>query len=131
MIYLYLNAQDKEQKVGVSDIAKGIGSPQPFTSKVLQRLSKSKLIRSSPGPGGGYYLAEGADYRLAEIMEAINEAHFLTSCILGFEHCTSENPCALHDQFASAKNEMNTLFNDMTISQVSESVRKGDTSLLD
>jgi Rrf2 family protein len=130
MIHLYLNARGNERKVGVSDIAEGIGSPKPFTAKVLQRLSKSRLIRSSPGPGGGYYLPESSDYTIAEVMLAINEAHFLTSCLLGFEKCSSDRPCALHEGFVSARSEMNVLFNNTTISQASESIENGDASLL-
>jgi Rrf2 family protein len=130
MIHLYLNALGEERKVGVSNIAEGIGSPKPFTAKVLQRLSKSRLIRSSPGPGGGYYLPENSNYTLKEVIEAVNEAHFLTSCLLGFEECSSEHPCALHERFVSTRTEMNVLFNNVTISEASESVKNGNALLL-
>ncbi len=130
MILLALNAQNKKQKVSVSEIAKGIGAPQHFIAKVLQKLSRSRLIKSSPGPGGGYFLPEGADYTISEVMAAMDEAHVLTSCVLGFEECSLENPCPLHEQFAVIREEMNLLFNNLTISKVSKSVKEGDSSLL-
>lgn len=130
MIYLYSNARGNDRKVTVSAIAKGIGSPPPFTAKVLQKLSKKRLIRSTPGPGGGYYLPDASDFTIAEVMQAINEAYFLKSCLLGFEKCSSDHPCALHEGFVSAREEMNTLFNKMTISQASESIKSGNALLL-
>ena len=62
-----LKYTEKERKSRVASIVGEIGSPQPFTAKVLQRLSKTRLIRSSPGPGGGYYFPESSDYTLTNL----------------------------------------------------------------
>lgn len=131
-IMIFLAATDRrKERIGVKDISEGIGSPKAFTSKVLQQLSKSKLIRSTPGPGGGYYLPEEANYNLSEIMAAINEDHVLTACVLGFEECSADHPCAVHHQFVIAREQLKTTFDKITISKLSKSVEEGNTNLLE
>ena len=40
-------------KVSIKEIAKGIDSPEHFIAKILQELSKKKLLQSMKGPKGG------------------------------------------------------------------------------
>jgi len=40
-------------RLSINDIAVAIDSPEPFTAKILQTLSKHKIISSAKGPGGG------------------------------------------------------------------------------
>jgi len=131
MIFLVSATRGSDRKVSVAEICEGIGSPRPFTAKVLQRLSKSRLIDSSPGPGGGYFLRGNADYTLAEVMAALDEDYFLSGCVLGFQQCSEDNPCPLHYRFVEARAEMNTVFKGMTVSEIGESVSRGESTLLD
>ena len=41
-------------RLGLITIAKKIDSPEAFTSKILQKLVKEKIIFSIKGPGGGF-----------------------------------------------------------------------------
>ena len=44
-----------EQTLGIDEIAKAIGSPQSFTAKILQMLTKdNKIVSSARGPHGGF-----------------------------------------------------------------------------
>ena len=56
---LYLSVHSSEdQKLGAREIAEAIDVPKPYLAKILQQLSKHKLISSSKGTGGGFYLTE-------------------------------------------------------------------------
>ena len=44
----------EENKIGIDEIAKVIGSPKSFTAKILQQLSKNQIIDSIKGPNGGF-----------------------------------------------------------------------------
>ena len=56
---LYLAMHTNEQhKVGVKKIAEELESPQPFLAKLLQQLNKGKLVSSTKGPNGGFYLSK-------------------------------------------------------------------------
>ena len=48
----------KNEKVSLKDVAKAIGSPEAYTSKILQQLSRSNVIRSEKGPAGGFSIDE-------------------------------------------------------------------------
>ena len=51
----------EEKKLGIAEIAKAIDSPKSFTAKILQLLTKNnKIISSSRGPNGGFYLSPQA-----------------------------------------------------------------------
>ena len=51
MLHVAHKSQAKE-RVGVKDIAKAINSPEAFTGKIMQQLSKRGLVRSIKGPSG-------------------------------------------------------------------------------
>lgn len=57
---IYISQKGTEEKmVGLAEIAKAIDSPQSFTAKILQRLSRdNKIISSARGPNGGFYITE-------------------------------------------------------------------------
>jgi len=53
---LYLAINNKEnKKFGVKKIAAELETPQPFLAKLLQQLTRNKLVSSAKGPTGGFY----------------------------------------------------------------------------
>ena len=44
----------ENRKVGLKEIADAIDSPTAFTAKILQKLSKNKIINSTKGVNGGF-----------------------------------------------------------------------------
>lgn len=44
-------------KVQQRDITAKLESPDAFTAKIVQQLSKNKFIRSMKGPTGGYFIS--------------------------------------------------------------------------
>ena len=44
-----------DKKVSLKDIAKAIDSPEAYTSKILQQLSRNFIINSDKGPTGGFF----------------------------------------------------------------------------
>ena len=45
----------KDKKVGLKAVADAINSPEPFTAKILQLLSKNGVVDSTRGPYGGFF----------------------------------------------------------------------------
>ena len=48
----------EEKKLGLEEIARAIDSPQSFTAKILQSLTREKIVSSARGPNGGFFLSE-------------------------------------------------------------------------
>ncbi len=59
-IYIAKNSSPGK-KIGIDEIAKAIDSPQSFTAKILQALTRDgNLVSSVRGPNGGFFLTEDA-----------------------------------------------------------------------
>ena len=103
MIYLALQQKSGLVYVGVTAVSEAIGSPRYFTAKILQQLSKAKLIDSQRGPNGGFYLPADSQVSLADIVRVIDGDQLLDGCILGFEECSDLRPCPAHYKFKSVR----------------------------
>ena len=116
----------KGDHVGLKLIAKEIDSPQAFTAKILQRLVRADLLKSVRGPHGGFKINErhGPIY-LRNIVEAIDGDGLLTDCVLGFEKCSSEEPCAVHYKFIEIRNELKRTLSDTHIEEIAGIVSSG------
>lgn len=105
-----------EKKIGIEEISKAINSPQYFTAKILQILTKQKVIFSSPGPHGGFYLSAKTKKKpIRTILKAMGENDVLEKCILGLKLCSEKSPCPLHEQYKVIKLQMIGLFEEKSI----------------
>jgi len=106
-LYIAEQALHNDEKIGVKDIAKQIESPEAFTAKILQILSKNKIIKSLKGPSGGFYIPKEQleNIKLSAIVMAIDGDYIYKGCGLGLSQCNEEKPCPVHDQFKEIRNE--------------------------
>ncbi len=120
----------KGNHVGLKTIAKEIDSPQAFTAKILQRLVRANLLTSVRGPHGGFKINDrrGSIY-LKDIVEAIDGDALLTNCVLGFEKCSSEEPCAVHYKFVEIRDQLKRTLSDTHIEEIAGIVSSGSGTL--
>lgn len=82
------SVHEDEAYLNVKDISQRTGASQAHLSKVLQRLAKAGLVRSSTGPRGGFTLAKPTDQiTLLDIYEAIEGPIELPNCLLRRDGC--------------------------------------------
>ena len=82
-------------------IAGGTQIPARYLYRVLQTLVKRKLVRSQPGPGGGYTLTRGPeDVSLLDVVSAVAPIARIRSCPLGLE--SHKDLCPLHKHLDDA-----------------------------
>ncbi len=124
-IYIAQNSS-KEKKVSIQSIAKAIDSPRSFTAKILQQLTRdNKIVISTPGPHGGFYISEKARKLPARsILKAMDEEEALEKCILGLKQCSDVNPCPMHPQYKSIKKRLKELFETKTIQNLADELDK-------
>lgn len=83
-----LLAKHPSEHLTTKRIARETGASHAHLSKVLQRLAKSGLVKSTPGPRGGFTLAKPADQiTLLDVYEAIEGPIEMPSCYLGKKDC--------------------------------------------
>lgn len=108
-------------KTNVKEIATQADVPESYIAKVLQILTKAKLVNSLKGPGGGFLLPENhKDLMLVDIVLAIDGDSLFTSCGLGLKECSETNPCPLHDKFRDVRNDLKKMLTTTSISELSE-----------
>lgn len=116
------------RRAGLMEIADEIGSPAPFTAKILQQLAPAGLVRSFRGRHGGFE-AVTPNITLGTVVAAIDGDRFLKACILGFDHCSSTVPCPLHNEFQSVRSELRATLNDTTLAELSHRLDQGGSFL--
>jgi Rrf2 family iron-sulfur cluster assembly transcriptional regulator len=119
------------KRVGLRDIAKKIDSPEAFTAKILQILSKNNIVNSIKGVGGGFEIPREImkDIKLAQIVNALEGDRVFTGCGLGLTHCSEDHPCPMHEKFKSIRNELEFMLENTNLEELALGIKSGDTFL--
>lgn len=114
---MVLIATQPERRVANREIATALQASENHLSKVLQRLTRSGLLRSTRGPRGGFILGrDAAKITLLEIYESIDGPIDETGCLFNRSICNGTNcflGSLLHDLSQTVRNH----FGDSTLEQ--------------
>lgn len=118
VLYLALHT-DENNKMMVKDISERINVPKAYIAKLLQELSKRKIISSTKGPKGGFYLnPSNRNETIIQIIEVIDGKKKMESCLLGLEDCNEEKPCPIHRLISPSRSKMIALLESKTINDL-------------
>ncbi|MBS1949650.1 MAG: hypothetical protein OJF59_002728 [Cytophagales bacterium] len=106
-----------ENKIGIQAIAEDIDSPQMFTAKIMQMLTKgNKVVCSVRGPGGGFYMTESQKkLPIAAILHAVGDEDIFHRCVLGLHECSDKTPCPIHSEYRPIRKQITHLFQSKSI----------------
>jgi Rrf2 family protein len=124
---IFVAQKSKENvRVGVKEISKGTDSPEHFMAKIMQQLSKRKLLHSVKGPNGGFFMDETDQRRtIADVVKAIDGDTFYTDCVLGLKVCSEKTPCPVHSQYKEIKKEITKMIENNTIADFDKKLNSG------
>ena len=126
MIFISQKSRDG-QRVGVKQVAESIDAPEHFIAKILQELSRKKLVQSMKGPNGGFYLEEDdLSTSLADIVMAIDGNNIYNECVLGLKACSQKNPCPVHNEYKEIKKNLITMLEKNTIGNFKDKLDSGN-----
>ena len=115
----------KEKFISIYKIAKDLGLSFYFLSKNFQKLVKAGLLESHRGPQGGVRLLKSPSHiKLIDIVTIIDGIDFFNKCILGFEECSNEKPCSIHNLWADKRNQILIMFENTTLEDVINNIEK-------
>ncbi|MFD2099119.1 RrF2 family transcriptional regulator [Flagellimonas iocasae] len=129
---VYIALQSMEgRRVSVNKIAEEIDSPIAFTAKILQQLSRSKIIHSVKGPTGGFEIerARMDEVKLSMIVHAIDGDEIYVGCGLGLKECNANKPCPLHDKFVDIRNDLRNMLENTSLYELATGLEVGLTYL--
>ena len=88
-------AHAPDETMSADCLAENTKVPRRYLHKVLQDLARGKLVRSQPGPGGGYTLnREPATVSILDVVNAVAPLERIRRCPLGLRSHT--RLCPLH-----------------------------------
>ena len=122
VLYLALHTGD-DTKLMVKDICKPINVPKAYLAKLLQDLSRHKIVSSTRGPKGGFYLSEqNKALVVMDIIDVIDGKKKLESCLLSLKDCNKDKPCPLHQTISSSRSKMIDILKTTSIKDLSENL---------
>jgi Rrf2 family protein len=119
------------KKIGLKEIAESIDSPTAFTAKILQKLTKNKIINSTKGVNGGFEILKDNlnKIRLIQIVTAIDGNSVFLGCGLGLGNCSEDHPCPVHYKFKKVKEDLVSMLENTTLEELAEGVQSGSSFL--
>ncbi len=105
---LDIASQSPKNRLVVSEIAERQRIPVHFLAKIMPRLARAGLVRTSLGVGGGVTLATPADQiSLLQIIQAIDGPLRLNLCSLDPQQCECSQDCAALEVWCRAQAQLN------------------------
>ncbi|MDF3078841.1 MAG: Rrf2 family transcriptional regulator [Sphingobacteriaceae bacterium] len=108
----------KGLKAGITEISDEIGSPVHFTGKILQQLSRKKVISAIKGPNGGYFIENSANVYLVDIVRAIDGNELFSACVMGLKNCSDLRPCPMHEQIKPVRTQLLIEFSKKSVQEL-------------
>lgn len=101
---IYLAKQPQGKIVSLSEVSKAENIPEKFLAKIFQSLTRSGLLRSHRGAGGGFSLARPANkITVKELLESIQGPIYFTKCLSNLYDCDRKDICKLRNLWKKAQ----------------------------
>lgn len=93
-----------------------------YLKRILTTLTTHGIIMSIQGRHGGYSITNKPEnIKIYNIVAAVEDIEKYFGCVLGFDTCSDEHPCALHKKWTSIRDELFSFLNNNTIADVMDS----------
>ncbi len=120
----------ENNRPGVNEIAIEIGAPVAYSAKILQTLTKHRLLDSMKGRGGGFFFSNNQSdltlYNVIHVMEGDASFH---ECGFGLKSCDCNNPCPLHEKYAVIRDGYYEIVKTETIQSLTNKILDGSAVL--
>ena len=112
----------KQKKVvTVAELVKVLGIPQPFLRKILQQLSRNKILNSYKGQSGGFKLRLlSKKIFIIQIIRIFQGEVSLNECFLKRDICPNKGKCILRKKIRLIENNVLTQLRQINIASLVE-----------
>jgi Rrf2 family protein len=120
---IYLGSKSElDEKCSIKQIADGVDENEHTVGKLLQKLVKEKVINSSKGPTGGFYITKDQQKKsLMTIVKVFDGEVVFKQCGLGLNNCNNNHPCAIHNDYKIVRDGFKQLCQDKKIIDLTDS----------
>jgi len=93
--------------------------------KLLQKLHKAKLVKSSMGPKGGFTLSrEPSKITLMQIIKVLQGGVRLNRCLLDGEGCEFESDCKINTKLSCLQLYIDGYLDGITLAEIARAKEK-------
>ncbi len=118
-LMIHLTTLQHGTRVAASEIARGIGAPESFVSKVLQQLVQHSMVTSHRGAGGGFHLAvRPEEVSLLDVVEIVEGPLQINLCLPGEATCDRRSWCGAHPVWSDAQAALKKVLASVSIAQL-------------
>jgi len=110
-------AQTPDQAASADELAAVTKIPRRYLHKVVQDLARASLVRSQPGPGGGYSIVRSPKrITILDVVNAVAPLERIRRCPLGLTSHT--RLCPLHRELDKVYAEAEKAFARVTLDEL-------------
>jgi len=127
---IYLATQSSQHYIPIKEIANTLNISFHFLTKILQILTKERIIDSVKGPGGGVGLKrESNEITILDIINAVDGNNIFDECVLGLPGCSDDNPCPMHSTWGILRKDLYTMLQKETLGDLALQVKNKSIQL--
>ncbi|MDD2751832.1 MAG: Rrf2 family transcriptional regulator [Candidatus Omnitrophica bacterium] len=109
-------AQQERKIIPVSVLVKELKTPRPFLRKILQQLSKAKILKSFKGNHGGFVLVKQPEkIFLVDLIRIFQGPIEINECIFKKKICPNRNFCILRNRISRIEEHVINELREITV----------------
>ena len=113
---VYLASQPPNKISLLSEIAAAVDVPQTFLAKIFQQFSKTGIVKSFQGTGGGFLLAgPPEEITLLQVVEAVEGPILPNRCVLKAGECERDVSCTVHPVWHQVQQKVRGILANITL----------------
>lgn len=117
---IYLASQPPNKISLLSEIAMAVDVPQTFLAKIFQQFSKTGIVKSFRGTGGGFLLAGPPEnITLLQVVEAVEGPILPNRCVLKPGECERDSFCTVHPVWLKVQHQVRDILSGVTLKDLS------------
>jgi len=122
LIRLYRDMVEKGvRSVSIAEISEEEGIPRAYLARIFHMLARAKILTSQKGLGGGFkFRIPPEQITLWDIVRVFDNVDVYDECVIGWEKCSDEKPCPLHEKFKPLREGLKDFLMKTTLTQVVE-----------
>ena len=115
----YLGEQEAGKLCSIQEISRAADVPMPYLAKIINRLSRRRLVTAKRGPSGGVMLGKAASrITVEEIVNCMGGKLETKRCVLGLSECSDHTPCPVHDSWKTVRQLLNQTLHERSITDL-------------
>lgn len=119
MAVLHVAEHGSERPVRVSEVARALGIPQNYLSKIMHELVREGVLVSTRGKHGGFRLAVPAGrLSLVSVVGRFDAIAQGRTCLLGRPQCSDRAACQVHWRWKAVSEQLEAFFSETTVADL-------------